>query len=277
MPYMRHGRLNTLPLPRRTYDRSPRPAPRPRGLPPHPIVPPMIAQARALAQRRGGAPRRGAALASPSPSSPACVRCVRALMAARPRSRAPAHGVASAVATVPPVTAEVEGVTAALEGPAPHAAAKPRPSPPRSFPWTKQWCAAARTRARLPASSPWRTPACVPCSGCQRSRLRGPLPHPARWAVHDVTLLDKRRPTAVTLLGQGYVLWFDAPAGAWRLAQDRCAAAEGVFGGSGAGGAAAGSGSAAAFLECAEQRARPRADAAPSPPRCAGAPTASRR
>jgi hypothetical protein len=43
----------------------------------------------------------------------------------------------------------------------------------------------------------------------------------ARWPVHVVSLMDERRPHAVTLLGQDYVVWFDAPAQQWRLFKDR--------------------------------------------------------
>ena len=34
--------------------------------------------------------------------------------------------------------------------------------------------------------------------------------------------MDKLRPYPVTLLGQEYVIWWDAPAASWRVAQDRC-------------------------------------------------------
>jgi pheophorbide a oxygenase len=35
-------------------------------------------------------------------------------------------------------------------------------------------------------------------------------------------MLDKARPYPVTMLGQSYVVWWDAGAAQWRLAQDRC-------------------------------------------------------
>ncbi len=40
--------------------------------------------------------------------------------------------------------------------------------------------------------------------------------------MFQVELMDPKRPNPVTLLGQDYVAWYDAPAASWRLSQDRC-------------------------------------------------------
>lgn len=34
-------------------------------------------------------------------------------------------------------------------------------------------------------------------------------------------MLDKAKPYGLTLLGQPYVVWWDAPAAKWRVVQDR--------------------------------------------------------
>lgn len=62
---------------------------------------------------------------------------------------------------------------------------------------------------------------CIPTHGIHTHPTYIYYHYPSRWPVHVVDLMDRSKPHPITLLGQSYVAWWDAPGGQWRLFQDR--------------------------------------------------------